>query len=300
MKKIYKPIDIDQYPREWFEEDTTPNYTGTEEGSNVEPPKTEDKTVENATTPEVETTPEVNNATYVPNEAATNAQANLNSYIEANQPNAYDAKWNTQLDSIMNQILNREKFTYDMNSDAIYNQYKDIYQQQADMANKEAQAQAAALTGGYSSSYGQMLGQQAYGAEMQKLNNIVPDLYQNALNQYLAEGDELYNQLGTVASMEAQDYARYQNELNNYYANRDYLTNRADIESQRSYNEWLNNQSQGNWQAEFDRAGQQWEALYGKDGLYNKTTPTTGIYNQGGTLQGQEVPLSLQDRKSVV
>ena len=43
--------------------------------------------------------------------------------------------------------------------------------------------QAAALTGGYGSTYGEQVGQQAYNAYLQNLNDIVPQLQQQALFQ---------------------------------------------------------------------------------------------------------------------
>ena len=46
-------------------------------------------------------------------------------------------------------INNREKFAYDLNGDALYQQYKDRYTQMGKQAMRDTMGQAAALTGGY-------------------------------------------------------------------------------------------------------------------------------------------------------
>ena len=148
----------------------------------------------------------------------------------------YSSQWQSQLDDIMNQILNREKFSYDMNADAMYQQYADIYQNQANLGMQNAMGQAAALTGGYGSSYGQAVGQQAYAQQMQGLNEVGMDLYNQALQQYMAEGDALANQYNMIASREADAYNRYLDDRNF------------------AYQQEMDALSQQNWQAEYDRA----------------------------------------------
>ena len=117
-------------------------------------------------------------------------------------------QWQAELDNIMNQIMNREKFSYDMNGDAMYQQYADMFQNQANLGMMNAMGQAAAMTGGYGSSYGQMVGQQAFAQQMQGLNEVGMDLYGQALNQYMMEGDQLAQQYAMLAEREAQAYNR--------------------------------------------------------------------------------------------
>jgi hypothetical protein len=119
-----------------------------------------------------------------------------------------------QLDAIINSILNREKFSYDLNGDALYQQYKDKYIQQGKMAMGDAMGQAAAMTGGYGNSYAQSVGQQMYQKELQNLNDIVPELYQMALDRYNAEGQELYNQYGMLTDDYDRGYSQYMDKYN--------------------------------------------------------------------------------------
>ena len=49
---------------------------------------------------------------------------------------------------------------------------------------KSTMGQAAALTGGYGSSYSQAVGQEQYGAYLEKLGNVMPQLYSAAYSRY--------------------------------------------------------------------------------------------------------------------
>lgn len=111
--------------------------------------------------------------------------------------------------SLLDQINNREKFRYNFNDDALYNMYKDKYIQQGRMAMKDTMGQAAALTGGYGSSYGQAVGQQAYDRSLQNLNDVIPELYGQAFSIYQDEGNQLVNRYGLANDLVAEDWNRY-------------------------------------------------------------------------------------------
>ena len=104
---------------------------------------------------------------------------------------------------------NREKYSYDLNADELYNQYKNNFIQQGKLAMKDTMGQAASLTGGYGNTYAQTVGQQTYQGYLQKLNEIVPQLYEADYARYQQEGDDLYRQWQTLQSLEAQDYDRF-------------------------------------------------------------------------------------------
>lgn len=119
-------------------------------------------------------------------------------------------KWSQQLEDTYNNIANREKFSYDMNNDAFYNQYAQRYQQNAKLAMEDTVGQISALTGGYSNSYAATAGQAMYNQQMQGLNDKATELYQLALQQYNAEGDRLNN----LYSMTANAYGMEQDRIN--------------------------------------------------------------------------------------
>ena len=145
------------------------------------------------------------------------------------------------LKSAVDRIQNREKFTYDLNGDALYKQYKDQYINQGRMAMADTMGQAAALTGGYGNSYAASAGNQAYQAYLTKLNDVVPQLYQMALDQYNREGDEMYNQASLLGSMYGTEYGEYRDRVGDYNTELDRLTNMYNTERNFDYNMFNNN-----------------------------------------------------------
>lgn len=188
------------------------------------------------------TTPKFEYADYAESDIVKQANDLLQQQI-ANKPGEYQSNWQTQLNDTLNKILNREKFSYDLNGDALYQQYKDQYTTQGQMAMMDTMGQAQAMTGGYGNSYAQTVGQQTYQGYLQQLNDRVPELYQLALDQHNQETQNLYNQYGLYADRENQEYGRYQDAVNNWNAERDYLANRYDSERSYDYGKWADNRT---------------------------------------------------------
>ena len=104
------------------------------------------------------------------------------------KPGEYVSKWQQQLDAAMEKILNREKFSYNLNGDALYRQYKDQAIQNGRLAMQDTLGQAAAMTGGFGSSYGQTAAQQAYRQQMANLGDKASALYDKARSEYDRQG----------------------------------------------------------------------------------------------------------------
>ena len=113
------------------------------------------------------------------------------------------------MQDILDEIQNYKKFSYDLNGDALYQQYKDNYIQQGKLAMEDAMGKASAMTGGYGSSYAQSVGQQAYQAQLDNLNDIVPELYQMALDRYNMDKEDLYNQYGLLGDLYDKEHAAH-------------------------------------------------------------------------------------------
>lgn len=107
-------------------------------------------------------------------------------------------------DEALQAYLNREDFQYDLNGDALYQQYKDRYIHNGQRAMQDTMGQAASLTGGYGSSYAQSVGQQAYNSYLQQLGDVIPELYQLAYDRYRDEGDRLYKNYQSWAQLEQE------------------------------------------------------------------------------------------------
>ena len=201
-------------------------------------------------------------AGYTPSATVNAAYEMLQNQLNA-KPGDYESKWTEQLDSLYNQITNRDPFSYDLNSDMLYQQYKDQYTNLGQMAMMDTMGQAAGLTGGYGSSYSQSVGQQAYNAYLQNLNQIVPDLYQMAYQQYRDQGNDLLNQWSMTRDMDATDYARYRDNVADYYTNLNFAYGMYNDERSFDYNDYANmlnywqnkyqmEQDQSNWEAQFN------------------------------------------------
>ena len=233
---------------------------------------------------------------YKPSDTVAQAEALLKQQL-AQKPGEYTSAWQTQLNDTLNKILNREKFSYDLNGDALYQQYKDQYTTQGKLAMMDTMGQAAAMTGGYGNSYTQSVGQQAYQGYLQQLNDRIPELYQLALNQYNTEGDNLYSQASLMAGMEEQDYGRYRDQMSDYNTELDRLTDDARYQAEQDYSKWADDQSfqyqqdrdktsDSQWQAEFDEAKRQYDEQMAlskskSTGGSNSTNPGGGYDNQG-------------------
>ncbi len=119
-----------------------------------------------------------------------------------------------QLDEILEQIKGKKPFEFDLDGDAFYQQYKEKFGKNARLAMEDVMAQATALTGGYGNSYAQTVGQQAYQQQMDRLNDIVPEVYARQRAEYDAEQDDLYRQLNLLSQQEATEYSREQDAYN--------------------------------------------------------------------------------------
>ena len=204
---------------------------------------------------------------------------------QTNKPGDYTPVWQDEADAYLNQYQNRDPFSYDFNSDALYQQYKDNYIQQGQMAMMDTMGQAAAMTGGYGNSYAQTAGQQAYNMYLNQLNEVMPELYQMAHDRYTQEGQNMLDMYDLYMNKENYEYSKYQDTLNNWYqedsrlqSNYDSLYNRAWNEyvtgREEAYNDYWNNTNM-EYQKERDKvADEQWEKTYKKSSSSGGSTPT--------------------------
>ncbi len=164
----------------------------------------------------------------------------------------YSGTYDGQLKDLYDQIVNRDKFSYDINGDALFQQYKDLYTQQGKQSMMDTMGQAAALTGGYGNSYAQSVGQQTYQGYLQKLGEVAPELYQQAYSRYQDDGNRMMQQYEMLGDLKNDEYAKYQDAYNRWLAEREYAQGNADTAYERGYNQWLQEQNQRNADREFE------------------------------------------------
>lgn len=200
---------------------------------------------------------------YSPSGAVSQAKAYLQQ-VQSRRPGAYQSRWDAELDRLYDQITNRKPFQYDLNQDALYQQYKEQYQRLGRTAMQDTMGQAASLTGGYGSTYAEQVGQQTYNAYLQSLNDIVPELYDRAYGRYQDEGQDLYNRYGLVSDRESMDYSKYRDTVSDYYNDLADARSAYDSEWNKDYTQWADQlsywqqkaaQEQAYWQSQQRAAG---------------------------------------------
>lgn len=211
------------------------------------------------------------------------ANALLQQY-NASRP-TYTSQWDAQIKEYLDKIMNREKFNYNFNEDALYQMYKDQYIQQGQMAMMDTMGQAAAMTGGYGNSYAQTVGQQAYNQQLSELNNIIPELYQMAFDQYAYEGDQLYNQYGLLMDQENMDYGRYIDKYNMWDSDRNFEYGVMTDGYDRAWEQYVYNNNMEYQQGRDQVSDQQWQTTF-DEGVRQyeegKTTGNSGNSGNGG------------------
>ena len=139
-----------------------------------------------------------NNTNYNPSSKVQQARTNFYNHEKTSAPEWNGGTYGEALKGAINNLQNREKFQYDLNADALYQQYKDQYMRQGRLAMQDTIGKASALTGGYGNSYATAAGQQQYNEYLAGLNDKALELSQMAYQRYQDEGDRLkdaYNML---------------------------------------------------------------------------------------------------------
>ena len=165
--------------------------------------------------------------TYADSAELTSAKAALTGY-QNQKPGEYTSQYADDIQAAIDAINNRKDFSYDFASDPLYRQYADQYQQQGRMAMMDTMGQAAALTGGYGSSYANAVGQKAYQQSLQQIQDILPGLQQSAYSKYQDEGNQMQQKLANFEGLEESGRNLYNTGLSDYYNQLNTLT--GDVE----------------------------------------------------------------------
>lgn len=172
--------------------------------------------------------------------------------LENNKPGDYQSKYNSQIDSIIDSILNRPNFDQNSVYDTdLYKNYREQYMQQGNKAMRDTIGNISGMTGGYGSTYATAAGQQAYDNHISQLGDKTLDIYDRVYQQYLNEGQELYNQLGMVNNQDNIDYGRYRDTVSDYYNDLNYYAGRYDSSYNQDFGEYQYNQDAQRWAEEY-------------------------------------------------
>lgn len=164
----------------------------------------------------------------------------------------YVSQYQQQIDALSAAILGRGKFSYDKDTDPLYQQYKESYTRGGQRGMQDTLAQVAARTGGIASSYATSAAQQTYNNYMAELANKVPELQQLAYSMYMDDLNSQRADLSMLMGLEQDAFNRFANERDfSYGVSRDQV---ADSQWQQNfaYQQAMDALAQQNWQSQFD------------------------------------------------
>ena len=177
---------------------------------------------------------------YIPLEMGGGGRGNGGGGFSYEAAPTYTSRYQSQIDDLTKQILNREAFSYDPEKDPTYQQYKESYTRSGERAMQDTLGQVSARTGGLASSYAGSAAQQTYDNYMGALADKIPELKQLAYSMYQDEGNTQRANLEMLVALEQGDYAKYADLLAQYNTDRsfDYGVHRDNISDERYNNEW--------------------------------------------------------------
>ena len=145
----------------------------------------------------------------------------LPSFSYENAPE-YVSRYQGLIDEYLGRVLNPQAFSYNYETDPLYQQYAKSYGDAGRRAMQDTLAQISARTGGIASSYAGSASQQAYNTYMARLADKVPELQQLAYSMYNDELDRDAQRLSALRGLEGDDYGRYADRLGQYNTDRSF------------------------------------------------------------------------------
>ena len=140
------------------------------------------------------------------------------------------------LNNLLNEFMNREDFEYDVDKDQMFQQALASAMGSGKTAMQDTMGQAAALTGGYGSTYATTAGNQAYNAFIQDAYDNLPEYYNMALAAYEAEGQQMLQQYNMLDAADTKEYSQWYDDINlQHQSLRDMVND--------EYNQWSANQT---------------------------------------------------------
>lgn len=211
-----------------------------------------------------------NKTTYTKSDEQKNAQNKLEQ-LENNAPKEYTSNYSDAIAKLYDTYSSHtsNNFNYNINYDPLYKQYAEQYSRNAKNAMNNSVANAQASTGGYGSTYAQTAGSLAYNGEMAKLNDKVPELYQQAYSRYKDDGTNIYNRINLLMKLDTADYGKYRDNVEDYFTFLNYYSDK--YQNAKSFDYKLFAEEWKQYESMLDTAQQ--------DYMYNDKATATGFTN---------------------
>lgn len=206
---------------------------------------------------------------------------------------SYTSEFSARIDAMLDEILNREDFSYDVNADPLAQQYQAMYQREGNRAMNDTLAEAAAGAGGMNS-YAITAAQQANDYYAAQMADKVPELYQLAYEMYLQDKASDVEDLGILTQMDDTQYGRYRDTMADWQNDRDFAYNKyrddmGDFQWDKSFG-----YQQGRDEIEDSRYDQEWDYGVSRDEVEDSRYESETAFNRvmkllaGGVMPSNE------------
>ena len=156
-------------------------------------------------------------------------------------PKAYSSQYAGQIAGLLGDVTNRQEFSYNPLEDANYQALAKTYNANGLKAQQDTLGQAAALNGGYNTSWATSAAQQSRNDYNQQLAALIPEMEERAYSRYYDRFNMDLNALGALQSADQDAYSKYRDTVGdtqwqygqNYQKYRDSV---ADSQWQKEYN----------------------------------------------------------------
>jgi len=228
---------------------------------------------------------------YRPSKQVTDSYNALQKTMNSGTP-TFNSAYTKEMANAYNKFKNRGPFEYDMNNDALYQQYANQAKALGNQAMQDTMGQAAQLSGGYGNSYATSVGQQAYNSELQKLKDIVPQLYSQAYDRYNQEGQDILNTYNLAQQMYGNDWDKYQSDLAQYNTKINQLMDMYNTNATNDLNVWNSNSANNQWALEYalNKENQAFnQAMQNKEYELSKAKTYADIENTKASTAAQKI-----------
>ena len=168
---------------------------------------------------------------------------------------SYEYSRQPEVDALIDKILNRKPFSYDLGQDMQYQALRDQYQTEGNLAMRDTMGNASGLSGGYGNSYASTAGNQAYQQSLGQLNKQVPELYRSALSKYNSDSDDMHKTLGALDQENYREQSQFRDDYGMWkdeQSRNDTLDRQAVIDAQTKWDQDFKQEGRVNEQAQLE------------------------------------------------
>ena len=176
----------------------------------------------------------------------------------------FENPYQGQIDETLGKITSRDPFSYDAETDPMYQQYRKTYLREGQRANEDTMGNYATMTGGQASTAAVNAASQAQDYYNAQMADKIPELYQLAYQMYADEGNNLLNQLSAVRGLGQDALSAWGANLGLAQEQLGALQTASDTGYNRAYNKWGADYQVGRdavsdrqWQSQFNLANQE-------------------------------------------